>query len=45
MAESDSFQSENKNSDLYQVIKEKLIKKGYLRKLIDNLSSHRNKIL
>ena len=30
---------------MYQVIRERLAKKGHLRKFVDNLSSHRNKIL
>jgi len=30
---------------MYQVIRERLVKKGHLRKFVDNLSSHRNKIL
>lgn len=33
-----------RNLDLYMAIKEKLTKKGYIRKLNDYLTSHRTKI-
>lgn len=32
------------NLNIYIVIRDKLTKKGYLRKLLDNLTSHRSKI-
>lgn len=33
-----------RNLDLFEAIKDRLSRKGHLRKLSDNLSSHRNRI-